>query len=177
METKMKKISEYFNKYGSDKCLHHAYEVAYDSMFSVFQDHLPLDILEIGVQFGGSLMAWKDYFPNAKVTGIDIKDDRRWRRPDVEMLIMDVKNFKPDRQFDIILDDGSHNYPDWFWVAQNLSAHLKPHGMLIVEDITLEAASKGLKELALNQEFITSILDLRRLKDNGNDVLLVVQRV
>lgn len=173
----MKKISEYFNKYGSDKCLHHAYESAYDSMFSVFQDHLPLDILEIGVQFGGSLMAWKDFFPNAKVTGIDKEDTRRWRRPDVEMLIMDVKNFKADRQFDIILDDGSHNYSDWFWAAQNLSYSLKSRGMMVIEDITLDAAIKGIKELNLPEEYITSILDLRRLKGNDNDVLLVIQRV
>lgn len=173
----MKKISEYFNKYGSDKCLHHAYEAAYDSMFAIFQDHLPLDILEIGVQFGGSLMAWKDYFPNAKVTGIDIEDTRRWKRPDVEMLIMDVKNYKSDRQFDIIIDDGSHQFSDWFWVFQNLSHSLKPHGMLVIEDVVIDEAVKGIKEVQLGKEFVVSVLDLRRLKGNDNDVLLIVQRI
>lgn len=173
----MKKISTLFNKYGSDKCDYHAYEYAYDTIFLSYQDHLPLDILEIGVQFGGSLMAWKDYFPNAKVTGIDIKDDRRWKRPDVEMLIMDVKNFKPDREFDIILDDGSHNFSDWFWAAQNLSDWLKPRGMLIVEDITMEKAAEGIQKLHLGNDFIVSIVDLRRIKGNDNDVLLCVQRV
>lgn len=175
METKIR-ISELFNKYGSDKCLHHAYEMVYDGVFASFQDHLPLDILEVGVQFGGSLMALKDYFKNAKVTGIDIEDTRRWKRPDVEMLIMDVKNYKSDRQFDIIIDDGSHDYKDWFWVAQNLSSSLKPRGILIVEDTTIEGATKGIKELSLGKEFFVSILDLRRIKGNDNDVILTIQR-
>jgi len=29
-------------------------------------------VLEIGVQYGGSLKMWRDYFPNAQITGLDI---------------------------------------------------------------------------------------------------------
>ena len=34
----------------------------------------PLRVLEIGIERGGSLLMWRDYFPNAQVFGIDITD-------------------------------------------------------------------------------------------------------
>ena len=68
------KISELLSLYKSDKVDPHTYGEAYDELFNEFDKQGNLNILEIGTQKGGSLCAWQDFFPNAKVTGLDIVD-------------------------------------------------------------------------------------------------------
>ena len=46
----------------------------YESYFKKFQ-RKNIRLLEIGVQYGGSLKMWNEYFPNAKIFGIDINPD------------------------------------------------------------------------------------------------------
>ena len=104
-------ISELLKKYGSDKCTSHPYSVVYDPYFKALEGR-PIDLLEIGVLHGASLMAWKDYFPDGWVVGIDKEDNRTWKRDDVEFIISDVKDYIPDRTFDVIIDDGSHKPED-----------------------------------------------------------------
>jgi hypothetical protein len=116
------KISEILLKYKSDKNLGlgptgegHCYGPAYDQVFEYFDSNAELNILEIGVQKGGSLVAWKEYFPNASIYGIDIEDQilDEYRRDDFNYLIADIKSdeakeWLKNKTFDIIIDDGSH---------------------------------------------------------------------
>ncbi len=169
-------ISELFTKYGSDKCKEHSYQVIYNPFFANIGDH-PIDILEIGVQYGGSLCAFKDYFPKAKVTGIDIKDQRKWRRPDVEMVVVDVKNYTPDRQFDVIIDDASHNANDQIYTGLNYPKYLKQYGTLFIEDVKKRFAPQILQALnELKGNYIISIMDLTRLKDKEDDIIISIQK-
>ena len=46
----------------------------YESYFSKFRKRIAR-VLEIGIQYGGSLKMWKEYFGNAKIFGIDINPD------------------------------------------------------------------------------------------------------
>ena len=48
----------------------HYYGDSYQRIFSNFDINSKLNILEVGVQKGGSLLAWKDYFKNANVVGL-----------------------------------------------------------------------------------------------------------
>lgn len=87
-----------------------------------YEKHLPDRdfsgrLLEIGVMDGLSVRMWREYYPNAEIIGIDVKDmsymhNTDWNVPEsVTLLTLDgtkAKDMKPLGKFDIILDDGSH---------------------------------------------------------------------
>jgi len=153
------KISEILAKYETDKVSHHNYGDAYDELLGRFDRNAPLEILEIGTQKGGSLLAWKEVFPNANVTGLDIVDvvPEKYRLDTVTRIISDVKEWKTDKTFDIIIDDGSHFESDVRYTLNNLK--LKPNGIMIVEDIQDDTVWNG--------------YELRRCGKNYDDVLLI----
>lgn len=57
-------------KHGTDKSVH-GYCPHYERRFAGWR-HKPITLLEIGVDAGASMRMWRDYFPNAKITGVDI---------------------------------------------------------------------------------------------------------
>ena len=130
-------ISDILARYKTDKVNPHTYGGTYDSLFKEFDRNDRLNILEIGTQKGGSLCAWKDYFPNSNVTGLDIVDVvlPEYRRPDINYVICDINEFKTREMYDIIIDDGSHWLKDVVHSVVLLSKHLKLGGVMIIEDV------------------------------------------
>lgn len=128
-------ISKVLEKYDTDKVKEHTYGPVYDAVFSRFDRFAELNILEIGIQKGGSLKAWRDYFPNARVTGIDIIDEVKpeYRDESINYIFNDVNNYLTDEEFDIVIDDGSHSIDDVLFTVQNFK--LKSKGVFIIEDV------------------------------------------
>lgn len=112
-------------KYGTDK-LEHGY-------ISFYEKHLPKEpkrILEIGVKEGRSLAMWAEYFPNAEIHGLDLfvefdsgdavkfacdgdinKINRimlHYGHQCAYNLLEELRKY----DFDVIIDDGSHNSRD-----------------------------------------------------------------
>lgn len=101
-------------------------------------------IMEIGVLKGASLKLWHAFFQSAEVHGIDKKN--RWFDYDREgytdrcITHLGMSNEASTYQsipkdFDIIIDDGGHDYKtqeDTFRLAWE---HLKPGGTYIIEDV------------------------------------------
>jgi hypothetical protein len=56
-------------KYGTDKLTHNYIEI-YDKYFNKYRDD-KINILEIGVFFGASILMWRDYFTNSVIYGMD----------------------------------------------------------------------------------------------------------
>lgn len=124
----------------------HTYGKSYDEIFDTFDNDKKINFLEIGVQKGGSMLAWKDYFKNSKVFGVDIKDTILDEyRPLIESngdftyILSDIKHDSVKEQlkditFDIIIDDGSHLLPDVIFVINNYLNKLNSGGVLIIED-------------------------------------------
>lgn len=131
------KISEILSKYNTDKITHHRYGDAYDFLFNKFNREDNLNILEIGTQKGGTLLAWKEYFPNADITGVDVVDvvPDEYRVDTVKRVIADIKDYRDDRKFDIVIDDGSHYLADMVYVISRYMVKLNNNGILIIEDI------------------------------------------
>lgn len=125
-------------KYNTDKStLNHGYTVHYDKLFSPIRDE-KLNIVEIGVWEGASLRMWRDYFPNATITGVD-KHDRDIQVEGVEIVICsqdspELPDLLPAR-LDIIIDDASHINSLTIQTFKNLFPHLKPGGLYIIEDL------------------------------------------
>lgn len=130
-------ISEILEKYETDKISHHQYGKAYDELFARFDREAKLNILEVGTQKGGTLLAWKEYFPNANVMGVDIVDvvPEKYRKDTVTRIISDIKKVDFDDGFDIIIDDGSHYLGDMVYVIATQFVPLKRNGVIILEDI------------------------------------------
>lgn len=115
-------------KYGTDK-LDHGYMPFYEK-------HLPKEpkrILEIGVKSGASLKMWREYFPFSEIHGLDLFEENDMgdvignilsECPIESMSMQSVFLHKGNQcdyllleqlrtlDFDVIIDDGSHNSRD-----------------------------------------------------------------
>jgi len=102
-----------------------------------------LTILEIGVLHGSSLKTWEEYFTNAKIIGADIMPSSRiyegWR---IVIEIMDQSNVEDlvrvalkHGPFDIIIDDGSHQWEHQKTSLRTLFPFLRDGGIYVVEDL------------------------------------------
>jgi 23S rRNA U2552 (ribose-2'-O)-methylase RlmE/FtsJ len=119
----------------------HTYGNAYDEIFGMFDRNSNINFLEIGIQRGGSLLATRDYFKNANIYGVDIKDSilPEYKREDFNYIISDIKDPSVteklrDVNFDIIIDDGSHMLHDVLFVVSNYLSKLNTNGVLVIED-------------------------------------------
>jgi len=112
----------------------------------------PLHILEVGTNKGSSLRMWAEYFPNARVCGIDIT--RQYETPgmlDNDRISTQLVD-QGDRQalfdyalgeevcvnpdgFDIIIDDGSHEQTHQQITLGVLFGFLRRGGLFVVEDL------------------------------------------
>ena len=109
--------------------------------------------LEIGLTHGGSMKMWNDYFPKAKIYGMEyaMGNGEEWeenlkklppsifdniyngdqsKRSDLKQVI---DKFKGD--FDIIIDDGGHMMHEQCISLGYLFSHVKSGGYYVIEDL------------------------------------------
>ncbi|MFN9293028.1 MAG: class I SAM-dependent methyltransferase, partial [Planctomyces sp.] len=103
----------------------------------LFQRLRPQALLEIGVYRGASLRAWQAAGV-PKAIGVD--NDPATASLDRHVLLASM----PEQAYavaervgllDIIIDDGSHLYPDYTATADALLQRLRPGGVYVIEDI------------------------------------------
>ena len=130
--------------YKSEK-IEHGYIEIYENYFQELREN-NLTILELGVADGKSLLTWSDYFKNSKIVGIDIHkinlEEKNLNKDNIEVHegSQSDENFiseiiKKYKEFDIIIDDGSHLSKDVKKSFELLFPSLKENGLYIVEDI------------------------------------------
>lgn len=128
-------------KFGVIRKLENYYN-EYDIMFSRFRDN-PINLLEIGVQKGGSIATWLEYFPKAHIVGIDIDPEcKQYERDGAKIYIgsQEDANFlkkveKSEGPFDIVIDDGGHTMKQNLTTFNTLFPLLKEDGIYVVEDL------------------------------------------
>jgi 23S rRNA U2552 (ribose-2'-O)-methylase RlmE/FtsJ len=142
MQPTVRELFEQHDGYISDKWS--SYLDVYDEVFKPYR-FLPVRILEIGVQNGGSLQIWSKYFPNATViVGCDI--DRRIENLDpgekIKLLVGDISSSTTVERlklispaFDIIIDDGSHRSEHIIAAFDRLFPLISPGGCFLAEDL------------------------------------------
>ncbi|MBW6512545.1 MAG: class I SAM-dependent methyltransferase [Desulfuromonadaceae bacterium] len=139
----MRSLQLDLSQYDTDK-IESRYLEHYDKFFAPWFDK-KFNLLELGVKKGGSLELWRDYFPAATVTGIDInvpKDFTPSERINVfegsqadTHFLTEVATKVAPAGFDIIIDDASHvgNLTKTaFWHL--FDHHLVPGGCYVIED-------------------------------------------
>jgi hypothetical protein len=116
----------------------------YDGIFLPLQDS-PIRMLEIGVQNGGSLETWAEYFGRATLLiGCDIDENcakLQYSDPRIKIVIGDANSAPAfsqvvalTSQLDIVIDDGSHVSRDIINSFINYFPLLSPGGVYVVED-------------------------------------------
>ena len=132
-------LAEIVKKYDARKPAY--YHPIYEELFSPLRA-ARLALLEIGIAAGNSLRAWCDYFPAARVHGIDLRIPPGEFPERVTMHEGDQSDIAFLRRvatahgpFDVIIDDGSHKPDHWFASWRALAPHLAPGGYYVIEDL------------------------------------------
>jgi len=115
----------------------------YEKHFAHLRDK-EFKMLEIGVLNGGSLEMWRNYFPKAKIVGIDINPDCRDHEQVDKNIFVRIGDQSNEEflqslidefgEFDLILDDGSHHVDHVNRTFQYLYPNLKDGGIYFIED-------------------------------------------
>lgn len=155
----------YCNKFKTDKGDElpngNGYAEFYENWFSKIKESCE-NILEIGVDNGGSLMANYEYFKNAKIIGLDILDKKHFENDRIKTFLLDqgsseelnmFYNYCKENEiyFDFILDDGSHDVIHQQKTFGKLFQLLKRNGLYIIEDIGTSYFTLGVELYGNNQ--------------------------
>jgi hypothetical protein len=119
-------------------------------------------VLEIGVYHGDSLRLWRDYFPHAQITGIDVTAidvaATRIQFQCRDAYTPETAKFFPDGYFSFIIDDGPHDPPHMLLSLDLYIPKLASAGLMVIEDIPCLEDAQALKDRA------TSLLPSARIE-------------
>jgi hypothetical protein len=189
------------NKYGSDKGgknLHHNYADYYSQLFFHKKQKIK-NFLEIGLGTNdinmlsnmgkdgvplASLRAWRDYFPSANIYGADI--DKKILNNENRIKTFFVDQTNPEtikkmfietgvKKFDIILEDGLHEYNANICCFENSIEFLEDDGIYIIEDVFYKDQKKFL-DYFKKTNYNFSIVDLYHPKNIANNCVIVVKK-
>ena len=195
------KLTELMNFYGSDKGgrnNHHNYSEYYSELFFNERKNIK-NFLEIGLGTNdvnmlsnmgekgiplASLKAWRDYFDNAIIYGADIdkkilKNHERIKtyfvdQTDPKTIELLFKNIGIS-DFDVILDDGLHEYNANICLFENSIKFLSNSGIYIIEDVYFKDKQKFINYLN-NSDYNYSIVDIYHKKNIANNCIIVIRK-
>lgn len=182
-------LIELINNQTTDKNSTHYYLETYERIFKNKKNN-NINILEIGIQDGGSIKLWKDYFTYGKIYGIDICDINKVKE---NLILMDdkvklffntdaynknfIENNFTDIKFDYIIDDGPHTLESMILFIELYLPLLKDDGILIIEDIQSFNWLDILKEKVPEKlKDNIKIIDVRHVKGRYDDLMFIVDK-
>ena len=149
----------------------HNYTIFYEKYFKKLKNQ-NIKILELGSHEGRGLASLYYYFPNSSLCGANINPFQMcFYTKRIDEIYIDVsskkilKNFNRyfDKEFDIIIDDASHNLKDILQTLPILFKNLKEGGFYVIEDINQFDVFKNLNP---TNEKLTPIKILQFMKEN-----------
>ena len=194
-------LKELMNFYGSDKGgknNHHNFAQYYSEIFYNKKNEIK-NFLEIGLGSNNilvpsnmgvdgkplaSLRAWRDFFINADIYGADIdreilKNEKRIKTFYVDQTDpISIKEMFQNigiKKFDIILEDGLHEFSANICFFENSIDFLADDGFYIIEDIYYKDQDKFI-EYFQNKSYNFSIVDIFHNKNIANNCLVVVRK-
>jgi precorrin-6B methylase 2 len=175
-------LDKFFDPNYTDKNTVHSYLPVYEKLLEPFiKSKAAFNMLEIGIQRGGSILGWCKAFPNATVIGVDCQ----------KTVTINLSNFKecitnayseefleliPPNSQDFIVEDGSHAYQDILFACRHYPSLLKKGGILVIEDVPDVTWLSKMRALVTAQGCITQVVDLRDKKKRWDDVLLLIKK-
>jgi hypothetical protein len=193
-------LTDIANEYGTDKGTvgpspewpAHNYTDVYEAYLTSLREE-PINLIEVGLGVpgdkweariargknaggGASLKMWYDYFPNARIFGLDINSGAHLDNDRITTHIVDqgdpdalnaFLDSVGDLEFDVIIDDGSHR-PDHQQVTLGcLFPRLRKGGLYFIEDLLANGKGDGKSgRMAVDTVLNTRRL-MRRFRENG----------
>jgi hypothetical protein len=194
-----KSLTDLMNYYGSDKGgfnKDHNFSDYYSTIFFDKKESVK-NILEIGLGTNNikvpsnmglqgkplaSLRAWKDYFVNANVYGADIDKEILKNEDRIKTFYVDQTNaisiselYKNigNVNFDIIIDDGLHEYNANICLFENSFKYLSKQGIYIIEDVFFKDKKKFF-EYFQSRNYNFSIIDIFHKNNISNNCLVII---
>lgn len=142
--------------------------------YSIFKDECEkeLRIFELGIgtnnpkmasnmgingRPGASLYGWEEFFPNSEIYGADIDKEIIFNTERIKTYYCDQRsptsikemwlNKELEEKFDVIIDDGLHEFDANVCFFENSIDKLKSKGYYIIEDLILNNEGKILKKM------------------------------
>ena len=180
-------LSSLNNNY-TDKNTTHSYLDLYESLLSGKKDTAK-NVLEVGINTGGSIKLWRDYFTTATVYGIDIS-----KRDKVIKDILDdprvilynstngydpvfVRDVLGAHKFDFMLDDGPHTLQSMIDFITLYSPLMTEDGILIVEDVQKFEWIETLRNATPEDlKPYIKVYDLRANKGRYDDIVFTIEK-
>lgn len=159
---------------------------AYQWVFQHYPN--PTSIFEVGLKNGGSLVLWKEQFPECKVSGIEIdcrqiSDAAKKVLSDSGIVYLDgdvqdsnklLSFCKSLGDIDLIIDDGQHNLETLRASFKSLYPILKSGGLFIIEDWQSLHTTHRIMYL---QELIDFMIEYWVDKESGKDKPYVIHLI
>ena len=143
---------------------------------------------KLGGKPGASLRVWKEYFPNAFVYGADI--DSRCLVQEERIIshvmdqtdalsIQDYFKYVKCEEFDVMLDDGLHEFSAGRILFENAFPYLKLGGLYIIEDVVLQDL-ESYRDYFMDSinyvRFISLQRDKSGLKSIAHNSIIVIEK-
>jgi hypothetical protein len=174
----------------TDKNTTHSYLKLYQELL-ISKKETAKNILEIGVQAGGSIKLWSDFFTNATIYGLDIMNvANMWdgiKNKNNIILYGSIDayndNFFTDTflnkniKFDFMLDDGPHTLESMKSFIKLYSQIMADDAILIIEDVQSWEWIDILKnEVPDSLKKYIKVYDLRPNKNRYDDIVLTIDK-
>lgn len=185
------------NQKGTDKGTSHSYLPVYESIFDNFLEKKEnISVLEIGIQYGGSIFSWYELHEGSYVIGIDINDNNinydliEKMQKDRYSIIIDnaysdnivaqIKSKFPNG-IDFIVDDGPHSIDSQIKFIEMYLPLLTGDGIAVIEDIASSSYLQILENKVLedhpNMSYIIQKVDRQHIKGRYDDLMLIIQKI
>lgn len=172
----------------TDKNTIHSYLPLYQQLLFRKKDTAK-NVLEIGINMGGSIKMWNDFFTNAKIYGLDIIPiEYLWDGIKNDNIILYNSNaydetffnenfLNKNIKFDVMLDDGPHTLISMIKFIQLYSKVMEDDGILIIEDVQSWDWIEILQAVVPDdlKKFV-KIYDLREIKGRYDDVVFTIDK-
>ena len=166
----------------SDKGSIHSYLPVYEEVLAPFRE-TALNVLEIGLFNGASLVLWEQYFTKAKIHGIDCDEQPHGGMADLRPMLdnynisignaeskEDIEKFYKGIKFDVIVEDAGHHIEQQLAIYVTLKPYLNKGGIYIIEDV--QDIDKTFN-LFVNLD--GEIIDRRSVKGRYDDVMVIIR--
>lgn len=155
----------------------------YERELAAYRDR-PISLLEVGIWSGDSLRLWGEYFSQARIMGIDV-----YLMPQVGPMVAKYNSisvviadaYTTDKvstlsEFDVIIDDGSHNLANQLFMVENYLPKVKPGGLFVIEVVqTREHLDHLMAVVPADLQPYAEAVDLSSIKNKPDALLLVVR--
>lgn len=183
-------LDNIINNDKTDKNTIHSYLELYQHLFNNKQ-LTAKNILEIGIDRGGSIKLWSDFFINATIYGLDIMN--------IDDICDDIKNIhniklyssydaydpiifndvflKSNIKFDVLIDDGPHTLESMILFIQLYSQIMTDDGILIIEDVqSIDWINDLINAVPENLKSYIKYYDLRKNKNRYDDIIFTIDK-